>query len=87
MRPKKKLTEFVTKKNYIDATAVILYSLGCSLIHFTMIMTIFFVLKADIEKAIGYDIEYMNYIRSICTKVDTPGETDFECLTSMGNFN
>ena len=48
LKPKKKLLEFITKKNYIDATAVILYSLGCSLVHAAMIFGVFFVLNPDV---------------------------------------
>ena len=40
---KPKATVIPVKKNYIDSTSGLQYSLGCSLIHFSMVITIFFV--------------------------------------------
>jgi len=53
-----KVTTIFTKKNYIDATAALMYSLSCSLIHLALLFTIFFVKSSDIEKAKEYDEEY-----------------------------
>ena len=39
------------KKNQIDATAGFLYALGCSLVHFAMLIGIQFVKRPDIGKA------------------------------------
>lgn len=43
------------KKNYIDPTAAFLYSLGCSLVHLALFLTIFFVQMPDIDKAKEFD--------------------------------
>jgi len=44
----RKIKTVYTKKNYIDATAALMYSLGCSLVHLSLLFTIFFVKRSDL---------------------------------------
>jgi len=43
------------KKVQHDATSAYLYALGCSLVHFTLFVTMFIVVWPDLEKAKAYD--------------------------------
>lgn len=45
------------KKNYIDATSGFLYALGCSLVHFSMVVASLFVEYPHIDKAAEIDFE------------------------------
>ena len=47
-KPKKVV---ILKKNYNDPTYGLIYSLGCSLVHFALLVSVFFVEMPDIEKA------------------------------------
>jgi len=46
------------KKNYIDPTAAFLYSLGCSLVHLALFITIFFVEMPNVDRAKEFDSKY-----------------------------
>jgi len=61
-----KNTKIFTKKNYIDATAALMYSLSCSLIHLALLGTIFFVRTADVAKAKKLDSLYMENVKTLC---------------------
>ena len=50
------------KKNYIDPAQGFLYSLGCSLVHFALFITIFTVEPPDHEAAKKFDDEYLKSI-------------------------
>ena len=43
------------KKNYIDPTAGFFYILGCSLVHFSLFISMYFVTWPNVEKAREYD--------------------------------
>ena len=47
------------KKNYIDPTAGFFYILGCSLVHFSLIIGGMFVLYPDISKAKELDAAFV----------------------------
>ena len=49
---------FIIKKNAIDPGSAFFYSLGCSFIHFSMCVTIFFIDWPDINNAIKFDKEF-----------------------------
>ena len=46
------------KKNYIDPTAGFFYIIGCSLVHFSLIIGGMFVLYPDMEKAKKQDAAF-----------------------------
>ena len=46
------------KKNQYDPTAGFFYALGCSLLHFSLLVVILFVKKPDLSLAKEYDEEY-----------------------------
>ena len=43
------------KKNQIDMTTGFLYSMGCSLIHFALLITLFIITKPDMQHAADLD--------------------------------
>ena len=51
-----KMLEYFTKKNYFDATAALIYSLGCSLNHLVLAYGILWVQKSDVEAAKAFDL-------------------------------
>ena len=53
------------KKVQHDATTAYLYALGCSLVHFTLLVVIFFVKPPDVEVAAAYDKEFRPQIDAL----------------------
>ena len=52
------------RKNQIDPTAGLVYSLGCSLVHFTLFICLFFVKRPNINKAIKSDQTYVETLKA-----------------------
>ena len=46
---KKEQQKYYVKKNYIDPTAAVVYVLGCSLVHATLFIVMFFIAWPDID--------------------------------------
>lgn len=78
--------EFNIKKNQIDFTASIIYSLGCSLIHMAMLFTTFFVDKPNIEKAREFDLQYKNEILLLDPTYDYSTTPFNECEYIANDF-
>ena len=57
---------FYVRKNQIDPSAGILYSLGCSLLHFSLLIGIFFIEGPRIENAKSNDV----FIEKLLKMVD-----------------
>jgi len=52
------------RRNQIDPTAVFIYSLGCSLVHFAMCISSLTIKGVDIERAKQLDIEHAEMIKA-----------------------
>lgn len=81
------------KKNYFDTTAVLLYSFGCSLVHFTLLITQIATVKMpNSEKAKELDNIYADAIRAngtepvypdYCEKVSDEAKAAYIFLVAM----
>lgn len=56
---KKKSPVTYVKKNYIDPTSGFLYALGCSLVHFALFVSIWFVENPNVERAVFLDNQHI----------------------------
>ena len=68
------------KKNQFDPTAGYFYALGCSLIHFSMIITMFFIQYPNVEEAKKSDQLYMERIKDSSNVKSLPALWKFKTI-------
>ena len=62
---------FTVRKNHIDASAGMMFSLGCSLVHLSMLIANFTVKPTNCEEAKKLDSEYLDwYTKNLA--IETP---------------